>query len=192
MFGVLNGVYALYIEYAIANVNWIVYLGGLIALSIDAGIAGDAQGFLEMAFYAVFFTGGAWIIELFFGTGAIRYLDVDYPYYDSLLLPTWMYLFIEHEEPLLDYENIENDSDMMEPFDKEGEDYSETDGDLADIEKALDDEVDGELEKEIEEEIKDEAEEDKADDFETEEVEEEEDFEFDEGEESEGFDFDFE
>ncbi len=193
MFGVLNGVYAMYIEYGIANVNWIVYLGGLIALSIDAGIAGDAQGFLEMAFYAVVFTGGAWIIEMFFGTGAIKYLDPEYPYYDSLLLPSWMYLFIEHEEPLLDYENVENDSDMMEPFSKEGEDYSETDGELADIEKALEDEVDGELEKEIEEDIKEEVgEEEKADDVEVEEVEEEDEFEIDDAEESEGFNFDFE
>ncbi len=189
MFGILNEIYALYIEYGIANLNWIVYLGGLIALSIDAGIAGDAQGFLEMAFYAIVFTGGAWIIEMFFGTGAIKYLDVDYPYYDSLLLPTWMYLFIEHEEPLLDYENVEND---MEPYAKEGEDYSETDGELVDIEKALDDEVDGELENEIEEEIKEDDEEDKTEEIEEEEVKEEDDFAFDEGEESEGFDFDFE
>ena len=42
MFGILNEFFAWYIEFGIANVNWIVYLGGLIALSINAGIGGDA------------------------------------------------------------------------------------------------------------------------------------------------------
>ena len=97
-----------------------------------------------------------------------------------------MYLFIEHEKPLLDYESVENDSnsDMMEPYAQEGEDYSETDGEQADIEEALDDEVTAEIEKEIEEEIEEKAEEEK--------VEEEDDFDFDDGEETDSFDFDFE
>jgi hypothetical protein len=107
LFDVLTEFYGAYIEHGISNLNWIVYLGGLIALSIDAGIAGDAQGFVEMVFYAVLFTGMAWILEIFFGTGTIRYLDEAWPYYDDLLLPSWLYLFIEHEYPILDYEVVE-------------------------------------------------------------------------------------
>ena len=72
--------------------NVIVYLGTIVALSIDGAINNDLQSFLEMALYAMMFGLGAYFMELMEGMGAIRHLNHDYPHADQVLIPSILYM----------------------------------------------------------------------------------------------------
>jgi len=85
--------YAFYIEHILSNVNWIAYIGSLIILSIDSRRTGDIQSYLEMAIYALLFTGAFWLVEMVNGVKALQRLDRMYPYNDVLLLPSLGYTF---------------------------------------------------------------------------------------------------
>ena len=87
----LKGWYASYIIHVISNFNYLVYLFGMVILGIDAAEADDMQGWLELTVYAVFFAGGAWFMETITGASAIRHLDHEYPYQDTLLMPSLFY-----------------------------------------------------------------------------------------------------
>ena len=97
-FGLLEKYYAYWIKNIISNMAPLVYLGSIIALSIDAADTGDKQGFIEMAMYAVFFGIALYFVELTHGVGAIRGADPSYPYVDKLLIPSFFYTFgiVEH------------------------------------------------------------------------------------------------
>ena len=91
--GFLSKTYATYIEHWMSNLMPIIYLFSMIALSLDASDSGDAQGYLEMMFYALMFPGAFYFMELIHGVGALKYLVRNYPYNDRLLLPSLLYRF---------------------------------------------------------------------------------------------------
>ena len=97
-FGAFKSFKVSFIEHVISNLNWMVYLGTIVALTIDGAQANDSQSYYEMAVYAMIFGGGAFTLELINGMGAIKYLDPDYPYDDLVLLPSIFYTlgFAEH------------------------------------------------------------------------------------------------
>ena len=94
--------YAMYIYYVISNLNYVVYIGGMIALADDAAEADDMQGWLELTVYALLFAGGAWFMETVTGASAIRHLDHEHPYDDSILMPSIFYWLglLEHTKRL--------------------------------------------------------------------------------------------
>ena len=98
----LKGWYASYILHNISNLNYLVYIGGMIALADDAAEADDLQGWLELTVYAIFFAGGAYFMESITGTSAVRHLDPDHPYDDAILMPSLFYWvgLLEHTKRL--------------------------------------------------------------------------------------------
>ena len=76
-----------------SNLMIIVYIYSLVSLSLDANDTGDSQGFLEMFMYALLFPGAFLLMETTHGIGAIKHLRRDYPYNDTLLLPSLLYRF---------------------------------------------------------------------------------------------------
>ena len=117
--GLLKSVYAHYIEHWMSNLMPLVYILSMIALSLDANDAGDAQGFLEMAFYALMFPGAFLFMELTHGVGALKYLDRNYPYNDTLLLPSLFYRLglVEHRDRM--HNDIEGVDPSAVPFESD-------------------------------------------------------------------------
>ena len=99
-FGVFERLYASYIEHGISNLNVIVHIGTILALTVDGARQSDVQSFLEMALYAMLFGLGFYFIELMEGMGAIRHLYPEYPHGDIVLLPSILYMLgvIDHLE----------------------------------------------------------------------------------------------
>ena len=67
--------YRYYIEHSISNLNYLVYLGSIVFLTIDAIQAQDIQGVLELGIYTMMFGAGSFLMELTHGVGAMKNLD---------------------------------------------------------------------------------------------------------------------
>ena len=113
-FGVFQGIYASYIEHGISNLNVLVYVGTIIALTVDGILNNDLQSFLEMSIYSLMFGLGCYLTELMEGVDAIRHLNPEYPYADFTLVPSilyWLGVF-EHKKHIVVLPEISSE----EPF----------------------------------------------------------------------------
>ena len=92
MSGILPGIAVFWLEHIISNFEWVIYGYGTYLL-IAASVAwGWVFFYLTMALL-FWFMG-----RTFFGMSAINYLDPDYPYLDSNLIPSFLYLFVDHDQ----------------------------------------------------------------------------------------------
>lgn len=80
-----------WIEHILSNLNWVVYLTGMVVLYEAALIDRNAYGWWSVAGYFLF-AFFSLRNDYFFGTQAIRYLDNEY-YSDPYLVPSALYLF---------------------------------------------------------------------------------------------------
>ena len=96
-----------------------------------------------MVIYAFLFTAAAWLIEIVHGTGSIKYLNPDWRYADLILLPSWLYLFIEHEKSFLNYDEIDANPNpyKADPSQKEDEAIEEFDDSRTEMEELAEEEV---------------------------------------------------
>ena len=69
-----------------------------------------------MAAYAMLFGGGAYIMELMNGIGAIRYLRPDYPYDELVMWPSLFYMlgFMEYRYRYPSHDGAKSLSDDVE------------------------------------------------------------------------------
>ena len=117
-FTAMKEIYAVFIEHVMSNSIWIIYIGSVVLLSLDAYNASDIQAYLELLVYTLFFSGFALFIEMITGIGAIKRLDRFYPYYDTLLLPSIGYIlgFFTHVDSIQIALEVDDD-DVFTPSD---------------------------------------------------------------------------
>jgi len=121
--GLFETSFAYFIEHGISNLNFLVYIGTVVGLSMDGAKAGDGQAYFEMALYAMMFGGVAYIMELLNGVGGIKYLRPDYPYDDLVLLPSIFYSMgiFEHRMHMPIRDERENHHGTVTPVDEESD-----------------------------------------------------------------------
>ena len=108
MSGVFPIVACFWLNLIISNFEWVIYGYGTYLLVMASVSWGWVFFYL---FMAVIFWFLSW---LFFGMGAINFLDPDYPYLDGNLIPSFLYLFIDHEFPMeldVDWSSLEEEED---------------------------------------------------------------------------------
>lgn len=76
----------LWILHFVSNLEWVVN-GYVLYTLIDGGVG---AGYITLVVFAQL---TFWAMTYFFGMGAVTFLDRDYPYLDTGLIPSIFYLF---------------------------------------------------------------------------------------------------
>ena len=89
--GVFDKSLKFWIEHVVSNLNWIIYVAGILIMYQAALVELSPYGWLSAVGYFLF-AFFSYRNDYFFGTQAIRYLDNEY-YSDPYLVPSVLYLF---------------------------------------------------------------------------------------------------